>query len=121
MLFSSSETIHSCQKLLQATKATLRDLTKIIGKIISIELAVTPTILKTRKLLRYKNNQLHVGWEGLVSLTNSARNKLLWWIENIQNWNGRTIILLIPLPEVPKIIEVKMIQGQNKTETTFSS
>ena len=72
---------------------TLRQLARVIGKLVAIELAILPMRLKTWKLQHCKNTQLKATWEGKIKLTAEAVEELKWWENNLEIWNGKAIIL----------------------------
>lgn len=73
-----------------------RTVAQLLGKIAAVEMAVFPARLKSRSLLANKNNNLHKGWKGSMRLSHKAAEELKWWINHLDNWNGKFIILPTP-------------------------
>ena len=75
----------SCNKLLKARKLTIRDLAKVIGKVVASFTAVKYGPLYYRHLEENKKAALLVAkgdYDSPVSITFSARTELHWWVDN---------------------------------------
>jgi len=73
----------------------LRALASIVGSLNATALAVLPSRLRTRALLRDKITALHTAggtWTGTVSLSPEAIEELRWWRDSLERWNGRSMI-----------------------------
>lgn len=57
-------------------------------------------------MLQVKGLLAGKSYETLVSLNQSCRDDLLWWIEQIPNWNGRAII--VPAPDLTIATDASM-------------
>ncbi|OMH83609.1 hypothetical protein AX774_g2884 [Zancudomyces culisetae] len=70
------------------------------GKAQSLSVAMTPGILKTRRLIGLKNEARRMGksWESNVQLTEEAKENLTWWVKQMEKWNGKAF-----LPEKPEL------------------
>jgi hypothetical protein len=88
------------QSLAEKNNLTLRRFSRLIGKLMAIELAVLPTRLRTWQLLHCRNRQLRTAWDELIQLDDSAKEEIQWWIENLSNWNGRAIMLGPPTQRI---------------------
>jgi len=111
-------------KVEQRELFTLREVARIIGKLIAIELAILPAKLKTRELLRTKNSHLDLGWEGKIQLSEEAINELKWWRENLFEWNGRAIILGPPQVKIQSDASKKgwgAVCGEKETQGFWST
>ena len=76
----------SCNKLLKARKLTIRDLAKVIGKVVASFTAVKYGPLYYRHLEENKKAALQVAkgdYDSPVSITISARTELHWWVNNV--------------------------------------
>lgn len=84
-----------CQKVLQSKEITLRELSKLIGKLTSTYAAVLPAPLNCKflqmNLIKGLKNQL--SYETTVKLDRQGKLELDWWIENLKLQNGRKINL----------------------------
>lgn len=88
----------SLRQLIPLTAVTLRQLAHIIGKLMALEAAVLPVRLRTRELLRNLNHHKGGDWEQRIPLWNNARTEAQWWLDHLNEWNGRAIVL--PTPSV---------------------
>lgn len=74
----------------------IRTVAQLLGKIVAVEMAIFPARLKSRSLLANKNHNLHQGWSGNMHLSRKAAQELEWWIQHMENFNGKFIILPTP-------------------------
>ena len=81
-------------RLLFSPMCSLRSLASFIGKAQSMTMAIFPARLKTRHLLVAKNLALKQSksWTSLLSLSQTAKEELIWWKEQLQGWNGQTFL-----------------------------
>ena len=89
-----------CKSFLCREQVSVRDLAKIIGKMIATMQAILPATLQCRHLQMAHIQALIVGksYETLVPLSNEARSDLRWWIDHLEANNGRAVIT--PSPDV---------------------
>ena len=90
-----TQIISQCQVMLQKESTTVRELAKLIGKLTASVNAVFPAPLHYRNLQMQKRaglNKARQSYEALVEIPAQCRSDLLWWIENLRNHNGRSII-----------------------------
>jgi len=71
----------------------IKDLASVIGVIVAVFPAVYQGPLHYRTLETYKTQQLkvHRSFKARIVLTGSVKKELLWWINNIQECNGKDI------------------------------
>ena len=83
-----------CQEILENGKVTVRELSKLIGRLSSTAIAVLPAPLHYRHLQHQQIQKLisHNSFEEKVELSVEARKELLWWKENLILCNGRSLI-----------------------------
>jgi len=93
-----TQLIQICRDLIQEKKASVRTLSQIIGKLTSSIQAVFPAPLHYRHLQRLQVRGLLMGkgYETVVPLSEDCRDDLQWWIDQMSNWNGRSIITPAP-------------------------
>ena len=85
---------HRVGLALEAASLPLRSLASLVGTLNASAMAVMPTRLRTRALLRDKIDALHAAqgtWRGVVSLTPASMAELRWWRDELENWNGRSL------------------------------
>src|SRR3954447_6056790 len=84
---------------LASPRMSARKIASLIGLLNSTAEAVLPARMKYRFLLRNLHQALQNGkgnWEYQISLTDSTRKELEWWLTDLKAWNGKAI--LIPAP-----------------------
>ena len=88
----------ACQAALLQGTLSVRDLSRLIGQMSATMRAVLPGPLCYRKLQRIKNQELSRShsFESMVTLDDSAKEELLWWVHQVTTWNGRAIISQTP-------------------------
>jgi len=93
--------VKACQAALQQGTLTVRDLSRLIGRMSATMQAVLPAPLCYRNLQRLKNYafSLSHSFEARVVLDQSAKEELLWWVNQLSTWNGKAI-----LPQPPDLI-----------------
>ena len=74
-------------ELLRQEKASVRDLSRVIGRMTEAIQAVLPAPLCYRNLQQLKNLTFRTTWcfESRIHLDSSAKQKLQWWIGYMQN------------------------------------
>ena len=87
-----------CQELLQKPVLKLRELASLIGRLSSSAIAILPAPLQYRSLQRQQILGLNSGhnFESYVNLNQDMKKELLWWIQNLDLSNGKTIIPAAP-------------------------
>ena len=83
-----------CLRLYKASEISFLDLTKLIGTLSSTIQVVLPSrlqfsFLQQQQILSLKQTQTYLT---LVKLTPMEKNKLLWWVENLELCNGQLVI-----------------------------
>jgi hypothetical protein len=72
---------------------TARQLASMIGKLNACALAVYPTRIKLRSLqIDLNQHLLRSKWSQAVCLSHEAITDLIWWRDNMSQWNGTDII-----------------------------
>ena len=91
---------HRVSAALEAQSLPLRALASLVGALNASAMAVMPTRLRTRSLLRDKIDALHSThgeWtDTTVTLSATSRRELLWWQQDLQTWNGRSLVRTEP-------------------------
>ncbi len=97
-LFVPEEKIQDIMSLgtliLSANHVKLRDLSKFIGKVNAIRMALLPSLLFARHLQQVLIHglKIHRSYDAYVSLLPEARQELQLWLAEVWTWNGRNII-----------------------------
>ena len=93
-----SQLVQDCKDLILARSASVRTLSQIIGKLTSTMQAVLPAPLHYRHLQMLQVKGLLEGkeYDSVVPLNMECRNDLLWWIDQLSIWNGRSLISPAP-------------------------
>ena len=87
-----------CQKTLNAEKVSLRDMSKVIGKLY----ATSPAILQAPLQLRYLQQDLIEAqregrtYSDTLALSQNSRTELRWWIFNLHLQKGKPLKLQEP-------------------------
>ena len=83
-----------CQSVLNLPQITVRELAKVLGNLTSTIQAVFPGPLHFRHLQGDKNKALaHLGsYNSLVQLSPQALEELIWRRDNLDAWNGKSLI-----------------------------
>ena len=89
-----------CSQMLSQTELTVRDITRLTGKLTASIQAIFPAPLHYRQLQGLKNTALQSGgnYNTKVSLNPACQEELQWWIAHLNAWNGRAI--LTPPPDL---------------------
>ena len=77
---------HMCQHRLDNDTCTVRQLSQLIGSLVSLFSEVEYAQMQYRELEKLKKSALRLGkgdFEYKVTLTEPAKRDLLWWIENL--------------------------------------
>ena len=93
--------MQDCRRALSQEVVSVRTLARMIGRKTATAQAIAPAPLHYRKLQKAKNKAFkHTqSFESTVRLDNEAREELQWWLEEMENWNGKTI-----LPQAPDMV-----------------
>lgn len=85
--------IHKCKSLLEKTVIVVRELASLIGSIVNAFYAVLEAPLHYRSLERNKLIGLgnDMNFDNHVTLSENSKNELKWWIDNLENKNGKRI------------------------------
>lgn len=88
----------SCREVLSTKNLTVRELAKITGKLVSTLQAIIPANLQCRflQMLQIKAIMSGKTFEAKIVLTKEAREELIWWVNQIDQSNGRSIITATP-------------------------
>ena len=91
--------IAECNDLLSSEEVTTRKFSKVIGHLVSSFLAIRYAQLHTRYLEIYKTQRLSTlqSYDQVIYLTNKIRSELIWWRDNINAYNGRSISEILGL------------------------
>ena len=84
----------ACQTILKQETVTVRELSRVLGKMTAASQAVLPAPLcycnlQRVKTLAYARTQ---SYEAVVPLDTLAQEELQWWCEFVKNWNGKAIL-----------------------------
>lgn len=77
------------RRCLKTGKLTARALAKICGQCVSFTKAVVPSKLLLRNLYRLLSNRS--SWSDNLVLDKPSVNDLQWWLQALDNWNGKPI------------------------------
>ena len=82
-----------CQDLYQNPVTTVLDLIKVLGHLTSTIFAILPAKLHCRFLQQQQIQALkkNASYESQVLLNKESQLELLWWVKNIEIYNGRTL------------------------------
>lgn len=82
------------KQLLKNRTCTIRNLAKIIGKLVALSPAIFPAKLYCRSLMQdRKNAYLTTGdWDGVVTIGDNSVTELHWWLNSVKDWNGISVI-----------------------------
>lgn len=84
-------------QVLAKGEASARQLAQLIGKLSAVILAVYPAPLHYRSLQALKHKALaSFGYDGSIRLSQEAKEDLQWWVNNVSEWNGRTMLQSSP-------------------------
>ena len=79
-------------RLLRQSLVSARELAQLIGRMSAAILAVYPAPLHYRSLQVLKHKALAVaGYDGRIKVSPDAKEDLLWWANNLRQWNGHTM------------------------------
>ena len=83
-----------CQTLLDSQLVTVRQLARLLGHLTSTIQTVFPGLLHFRHLQNEKNRALGNSqtYDSTTPLSPQAREKLVWWRDNLVAWNGKALV-----------------------------
>ena len=85
------------RSLLAWREVSPRDLARFIGKLSAAILALYPAPLHYRSLQQLKHRALRaLNYDQLIEISTPARTDLQWWVDHIDQWNGRPTLQLSP-------------------------
>ena len=89
-----------CEWALRQETLSVRDLSRLIGRMTATMQAVLPAPLCYRSLQRLKNKTFSQtqSYMTRVTLDHCAKEELLWWKTQLQHWNGKAMIR--PTPDI---------------------
>ena len=84
-------------RLMDQDLVSARQLAQLIGKMSAAILAVYPAPLHYRSLQALKHKALAAsGFDGTIKVSPDAKVDLLWWANNLRDWNGCTMTRASP-------------------------
>ena len=89
----------ACRDLLQKKTVSVRALTKVLGQLVATARAVFPAPLHYRKLQMTQIAALLKSqrqYSAKLQLNQECKHELAWWIENLNDWNGKSFITTVP-------------------------
>lgn len=83
-------TVAECQSAIRKGRVSVRELSRLIGRMSATVMAVLPAPLCFRGLQAAKNRSLTASqsFETVVTLTREAVLELQWWSQMLRKWNG---------------------------------
>ena len=90
-----------CTRLLTQSTVLLREVAQVIGLIVSSFIAIQDVQLHYRELKFFKREHLQSDedYEKSVSLSDSVKKELQWWVDNVQTANGRPFASILSLED----------------------
>ena len=91
-----------CQDTLRAPSILVRQLLRLIGRMIATVQAILPAPLHYRNLQFLKNRAFArtQSFETSLTISQEAKDELRWWIREVVKWNGRPVSLEPPHMEI---------------------
>ena len=86
--------IATCREMLHRIQLSVRELTQLLGFLMSTMLAVVPVLLHFRFLQMDANKALVVGklYKTHLTISHRAREEFLWLIKSLETSNGRSLL-----------------------------
>ena len=85
------------RSILKGEYASARKLVQLLGKMSAAVLAVQPAPLHYRELQHLKHTALKAGgYDTMVKVSPRAKEDLTWWVNNLDQWNGKKLDLATP-------------------------
>ena len=87
-----------CTETLNKGSCSIRELSRVLGKLISTAAAVTPCMLQVRHLqqLQIQGLKTNGSYGSLITLDKNSKLELMWWIENLHLRIGKPILTSSP-------------------------
>jgi len=87
-----------CEQILNLRSITVRQIARLTGRLSSSMQAIFPASLQSRFLQMDQIKGLLIGksYEQEITLSQSARDELIWWATKIDEYNGKTIVTPSP-------------------------
>lgn len=87
-----------CRDALKTQSVTVRQLSRLIGRMTATVQAVLPAPLHYRSLQLLKNRAFArtQSFETSLVISREAKDELRWWIKEVTRWNGRPVALTNP-------------------------
>jgi hypothetical protein len=88
-----------CRDVIQRQCVTARELAAVLGKLVAAVQAIVPGPLHYRKLQMSQAQALlqnSQNYETNLTLTRECKEELNWWVKEVENWNGRSLIRSSP-------------------------
>ena len=80
------------RQMLKESMVSARELAQLIGRMSAAILAIYPAPLHYRSLQVLKHQALAAaGYDGKITVSPEAKEDLLWWANNLRQWNGHTM------------------------------
>ena len=93
----------------------MRRIAKIVGRLISMGLAVSPSQLMCRDLQRALYSNEILDWEAWVVANPEAVDELLWIVKQLAEWNDRGI----PIWRSSRVVDVVVTQDSSPVGVGF--
>jgi len=93
-----TQVVECCRKTLGQTSLSVREVAKVVGVLSATRPAVLPAPLYYRHVqhLAIRSLKQPTWFDTRVTLDASARQDLEWWIYHITEWNGRSMLPVVP-------------------------
>ena len=93
-----NQIVTQCQGLLEKSNVTIRELTRLVGRLSSTAVAILPAPLQYRAIQRQQIAELanKKNYNSLVTLTEEVKGELNWWIQNLHLTKGKSLISVAP-------------------------
>ena len=90
--------VKQCQDLLRKSSVSIRELTKLIRRLVSTAIVVLPVPLQYRAMQHQQMLELSVAgnYSSETKLSDGVKTELQWWIQNLHLNNGRSVISYPP-------------------------
>ena len=90
--------VKQCQDLLRKSSVSIRELTKLLRRLVSTAIVVLPVPLQYRAMQHQQMLELSVAgnYSSETKLSDGVKTELQWWIQNLHLNNGRSVISYPP-------------------------
>ena len=89
----------TCRETLNSSKLSVRDLTQVMGRLRATAIAFSPAPLQLRSIQNLVKVSLRRGnnsYQTNLKLNKESRQELQWWLQNLNNHNGKPMSLAPP-------------------------